>query len=252
MASPHFNPISSPYPQNDTNMGYASLQPSPYQRSQSELYSGSAYGGHAAEPLKPLKIASPEKDRRKHRRYENLKKALHVGKIVTKVLTAMFATVTFASSAYITINFQTTNNNFVNGRTAWPANPKPWPTFMFLAVSGVTLVLSFVTLFSYCRCYHRARRSWKLTVAKYAIHIGVWIIASAIYRIEKGLNGNNNDLWGWSCSDKADAIQDEFNGIANFNVLCNIQASTPRLRFLRYYADCLIRRTLGACRLQRL
>ena len=32
-----------------------------------------------------------------------------------------------------------------------------------------------------------------------------------------------SDLWGWSCSDKADAIQEQFSSVVDFGKLCDTQ-----------------------------
>ncbi len=68
--------------------------------------------------------------------------------------------------------------------------------------------------------------SWKVTVARYVIHIVGWIIVSVIYRYEKSLHGNENDLWGWTCSTKADDIQAAFHGVVSFDALCRVQVTT--------------------------
>ena len=95
---------------------------------------------------------------------------------------------------------------------------------MLLGGAGLTLLLSAITLFSYCFCFDKARGSWKLTLVKYAIHILVWIIISTLYRYEKSLHEVNNDLWGWSCSQEAAVIQAEFNGVVDFQSLCSVQS----------------------------
>lgn len=42
-----------------------------------------------------------------------------------------------------------------------------------------------------------------------------------------------SDLWGWTCSDKADSIQAEFAALVNFSRFCDIQVS-PVLRCLSH------------------
>ena len=178
---------------------------------------------HDAVP-QPLKIQTPN-SRLRQRKYQTLKRYLRVGKIITKVITVLFSTIMFAIMVFITIKYQNTKGDFRGGRTAWPKNPKLWPTFMLLAGAGLTLLLSFITILSYCCAFTKARRSWKLTVVKYVIHIGAWLVISTLYRYEKSLHDVNNDLWGWSCSTEATALQSEFNGVVNFSSLCNVQVS---------------------------
>lgn len=176
----------------------------------------------------PLKIQTPN-TRLRQRKYQTLKRYLRIGKIITKALTLLFSTVMFAIMLFMAIKYQSTKDVLRGGRTAWPKEPKLWPTFMLLVGAGFTLLLSFITLLSYCCAFDRARRSWKLTVVKYAIHIGAWLVISALYRYEKGTHGVDNDLWGWSCSTAATALQSEFNGVVDFPSLCSVQVRKPTL-----------------------
>ena len=179
------------------------------------------HSSHVAVP-QPLKIQTPN-SRIRQRKYQKLKRYLRIGKTITKVITILFSTVIFAIMVYTTIIFETTKTDIRGGRTAWPEKPKTWPTFMLLGCAGITLLLSFITLLSYCCAFDKARRSWKLTVLKYVIHIGSWIVVSALYRYEKSANGVPNDIWGWSCSAKAAALQSQFKGVVTFSTLCSVE-----------------------------
>ena len=179
------------------------------------------HSSQAAVP-QPLKIQIPT-SRLRQRKYQSLKRYLRIGKIVSKVITVLFSTIMFAIMLFMVIKYQTTKGELRGGRTAWPKQPKLWPTFMLLVGAGFTLLLSCITLLSYCCAFNKARRSWKITVVKYVIHIGAWLIISTLYRYEKSTHGVNNDLWGWSCSTKAAALQSEFNGVVNFSSLCSVQ-----------------------------
>ena len=170
----------------------------------------------------PLKIQTPN-SRLRQRRYQKLKRYLRIGKRVAHVITILFSTVIFAIMVYTVTTFETTKDNFRDGRTAWPEKPKLWPMFMLLGCAGITLLLSIITLVSYCCAFNKAKRSWKLTVVKYVIHIGVWVVVSALYRYERNTNGVPNDIWGWSCSAKAAALQSQFNGVVKFSTLCSVQ-----------------------------
>ena len=65
----------------------------------------------------------------------------------------------------------------------------------------------------------KKKAAW--VVGRYILHIGVWVIVSNIYKAEKGLD----DLWGWSCSEKAQAVQKFSGGEIDFGVLCQVQVS---------------------------
>ena len=60
-------------------------------------------------------------------------------------------------------------------------------------------------------------------VIEMGAHIAVWIATAVAYRLGK----TGNDLWGWTCSDKADQIQDQFQAVIDFNNFCNVQVCSP-------------------------
>ena len=57
----------------------------------------------------------------------------------------------------------------------------------------------------------------------------VWSVAAAMYRNEKDKDGKNSDLWGWTCSAGAKAIQKEFVGEIDFDRFCDVQVSVERI-----------------------
>ena len=175
----------------------------------------------AAVP-QPLKIQTPN-NRLRQRKYQTLKRYLRIGQQATNGITILFSTVIFAIMVYTVITFEKTKDEFRGGRTAWPKQPKTWPMFMLLVCAGITLLLSIITLFSYCCAFSKAQRSWKLTVVKYVIHIGTWVVVSVLYRYERSTHGIPDDIWGWSCSAKAATLQTQFNGVVTFSTLCSVQ-----------------------------
>ncbi len=182
----------------------------------------------------PLKVQTPN-GRLRQRKYQRLKRYLRIGRILTKIITILFSAVMFAIMMFMVIKYQSTKDETRGGRTAWPKDPRLWPTFMLLVGAGLTLLLSFITLLSYCCAFDKARRSWKLTIVRYVIHIGAWVVISTLYRYEKSTHGVDNDLWGWSCSTKAAELQSEFNGVVNFSSLCSVQVR-HRHRFVEKHS----------------
>ncbi len=53
-------------------------------------------------------------------------------------------------------------------------------------------------------------------------HVLVWAVVMVLYRVFK----TEKDLWGWSCSQKAEGIQGLYEGVVSFNSLCTLQASS--------------------------
>lgn len=168
-------------------------------------------------------------DRLKQRKYQKLKRYLRIGKTIVQAISTLLSAIMFGAMVFMSVKFYNTKDEPRGGRTAWPKHPKLWPTFMLLIGAGLTLITSIITLISYCWFLKKAKRSWKLTVLKYVIHIGAWAIITILYRYEKNTNGSNNDLWGWTCSEEADAIQAEFNDVVGFSSLCNLQVSRKHI-----------------------
>ena len=160
-------------------------------------------------------------------KFEKLKRRIRMLQIAARGVSTLFSIVMFAIMIYANVKHYTTKGTIRNGRDPWPLHgTKVWPALMLLAASGFTLVVSLGILFSYCCCFKKAWASWKLTVAQYAVHIMGWLVVAILYRYEKSLHGDNDDLWGWSCSTKANDIQAAFNGVVNFKSLCRVQVSS--------------------------
>ena len=175
------------------------------------------------ESLQHSSETSPTPDRLKHRKREKLKRYVRVIKFLTEIASSLFSLGMFALMVYVIVEFALTKDTIREGRGPWAKNSKVWPTILLLIASAFTLITSVGILLAYCCCFKRAQGSWKITLAKYAVHIVAWIIISFVYRYERGLHGKNNDLWGWACAEKDSPIQEQFNGVINFKSLCTGQ-----------------------------
>ena len=144
-------------------------------------------------------------------------------RILSQAFSTAFNGIMFASMVYMVIIFYRTKDKSFDGQPAWHPNPKTWPTIMLLVGSGLTLAIAVGTLMAYCLCADRARQSWKIVLARYAIHIGVWLIITFLYRYEKGLHNVNDDLWGWSCGNVAKKLQEDLHADIDFSRLCGTQ-----------------------------
>lgn len=132
---------------------------------------------------------------------------------------------------YVLIKFYSTRNEPGGGRSSpWSADTKLWPTWLLLSASGVTLIATIFSLFALC-CVKKhgagvRRRGRRVIVLEYAIHVIAWLLVAFLYRWGK----TGDDLWGWSCGDKAKAVQEAFKTELNFQALCDIQVSFTRRR----------------------
>ncbi|MCJ1375433.1 hypothetical protein MMC20_006668 [Loxospora ochrophaea] len=227
MSSPsytQYNPVQSPDPVADS--GAYSMHP------MSPDYTGkTAYADYQGLPPQgPQPLQSPANfDRNKQGTFQKPKRYARILSLISQVTSTLFSLVVFGLMVFIYSKYLTTRGVIVDARNAWPKDPKLWPTIMLLAGSGITLILSLVYTFAFCSCFQRARSSWKLTILRYVIHIVAWLVMTFLYRYEKSLHNVNDDLWGWSCTDEANAIQQEFRTTVNFTFLCNTQSYSWQL-----------------------
>ncbi|KAL8779028.1 MAG: hypothetical protein Q9213_007143 [Squamulea squamosa] len=183
-------------------------------------------GVASAHPNTIRDISEPS-TRLPRNKYGRLKRWFHILKTFSQIATTLFTGTMFGIMIYVNVKHYTTRNHFIEGRTPWPKHgTKVWPSIMLLAAAGVSLCTSTVILFNYCCNFRRLKQSWKSTMSLYGVHIASWIAISVVYRVEKGLHGNNDDLWGWSCSIQANNIQKLFDGVVNFRSLCGAQSGS--------------------------
>ncbi|OAL46135.1 hypothetical protein IQ07DRAFT_518330 [Pyrenochaeta sp. DS3sAY3a] len=186
---------------------------------------------HAAslDDLDPLKTASKDDSQ--------LKARIRRLRVISRVLAFCISVAVLVPITMTLVKFLSTQNTYrpvtnargetVN-RTAWARNTKAWPTWMYFAVAAVSVLLNFVTVFSYKFGVDKANTaSYVTTTFSWVIMIGnlvVWSVAASLYRSEKDKDGRSNDLWGWTCSAGARAIQKEFAGEVDFDKFCNVQS----------------------------
>ena len=224
--SPRFHSSAESFTMRPVHQGYSSL---PVQQPMQDSPNPDAYAS-AHEPLHPSKH-SPPLGRLQHRKLERLKRYGRVLKFLSEGVSSLFSLAMFALMVYTIVEYATTKDTIREGRSPWPKDAKVWPTIMLLIAAAFTLITSAVILFAYCCCFKRAQGSWKITLAKHAVHAVAWIVIAVVYRDERGLHGKNDDLWGWACAEKASPIQDQFNGVINFKSLCTSQVKSREQRW---------------------
>ena len=138
-----------------------------------------------------------------------------INAVITGIM--LFVTITY----YKTQDDTTGGDKGGGGERLWPEDTKVWPAWLLLIASLITLGISAATLAIYIKAKkgERGGGSWKLTVAKYVVHIAVWAFVSGIYKVEQGAE----DIWGWSCSQKAQEADLVSGGEVGFGRLCGLQ-----------------------------
>jgi hypothetical protein len=122
-------------------------------------------------------------------------------------------------------------------RTAWAQDSKTWPTYTYFAVALLSSTLHCATLLSHyfgttahgnTASYITSAYTW----IELAGNLVVWGVAAGMYRAEKDRGGKSNDLWGWTCSAAARAVQKEFAQDVDFNAYCEMQS-------VSFYVGCV-------------
>ncbi|MCJ1414771.1 hypothetical protein MMC32_001099 [Xylographa parallela] len=179
------------------------------------LFSPSAYQ-QIAEP--------PDVERIRQKDYR-LKRQIRIWKLVTRVFTFLLAIYPLYSQATTLHKFLSTRDIIIGGRNAWAKDTTIWPTILLLSTSSATVLVSLLILASYLLSVKHANKTEKTVgtagfVIEMGAHVAVWVATAVAYR----LGQTGNDLWGWTCSDKADQIQDQFQAVIDFNNFCNVQS----------------------------
>jgi putative Mn2+ efflux pump MntP len=103
---------------------------------------------------------------------------------------------------------------------------------MYFSIALSSFIFNLSALIGYFRSVKTANLA--STIATWfsfiilAANIIVWAVAAAIYKYEKGVTddqGKHDDLWGWTCSGPAKAIQETFHEVP-FDKYCNIQSAS--------------------------
>jgi hypothetical protein len=169
-----------------------------------------------------------------------LEKSISQLRLVSRIVSTILAFAIFIPLAMTVRKFLSTKDifrlapdpkdpNTLVRRTAWAKDSKAWPTYMYFAIATVSLVLHISVLVAYRLSTKALNVASKMsTLVSSLILLGnltIWVVTVAIYRHEKDLNGKSNDLWGWTCSGPAKALQKTFEKEVQFDTYCNIQVS---------------------------
>lgn len=112
-----------------------------------------------------------------------------------------------------------------NNLPAWAEGTNPWAQWLLLAVSCVSLICCLMVFYAYFKGGHKKAQKYAfyysiLSVCFFGFNLIMWVVAAAVYQNSKS-NGNNKDLWGWSCSQN---VREElFHSTINYALMCRLQ-----------------------------
>lgn len=166
----------------------------------------------------------------------HLKRSIRILKLVSRLLATILSATTLAPLLQTLIKFLRTKDIYftVEGqtRTAWAHDTIAWYTYMYAAVSAVSLLLNLVVLGAYLRGGFRGgnkaavyESGWTWFI--FGVNVVVWAVSAGIYRYGKEpVDGKFRNLWGWTCSTSAQEFQDVLTSV-DFEKYCGVQVSPP-------------------------
>ncbi|KAH8686073.1 hypothetical protein BGZ60DRAFT_396834 [Tricladium varicosporioides] len=155
------------------------------------------------------------------------KKRIRIFRLITRILSLITNAIVVGTLSFTLAKYYLTKNKVIEGNVhPWITPTILWPSLMLLGMAAATFLLNAITLCCYCRGVNSANKAATVTtVASFiflAIHVTAWIVVAGLYRWGR----TGNDLWGYSCSDKADAIQEQVKDFIDFGKLCTMQEGT--------------------------
>jgi hypothetical protein len=164
------------------------------------------------------------------------KRNIRVLRFIIRMTTLGLATYGVVSQAMVLERFLNTRGIIRNNRNPWANGTVIWPTIVLLSTSSLTVLISLITLGSYCCSVKHANKistnaGLPMSIAENVAHVVIWISTAVSYRAGK----TGKDLWGWTCDPKANAIQKVFPEV-NFDFLCGVQVRV-RIQYTRYLAN---------------
>lgn len=164
-----------------------------------------------------------------------LKRRIRLLKFFLRLFTLILALYMIATMSLTFHKFFTTRNelrtvpgkgNTLITRGPWAKETKLWPTTVLLVTSSISFLVSAVVMAAYIRGIEAANAAHEygsyLGVGVFAAHVSMWIAVAAAYRAGKG----GEDLWGWTCDERAMDIQEQFAEVINFKRYCDVQTSS--------------------------
>lgn len=165
-----------------------------------------------------------------------LKRRIRILKFLLRIATLVLALYMIATMSLTFHKFFSTRNYVIDvadpktgtfvTRGPWAKNTKTWPTTVLLVTSVISFIISAVVVAAYVRSVRASNAAYEygsyLSVGIFATHVGMWIAVAAAYRAGK----DSNDLWGWTCDERAMRIQQPFENVINFKRYCDIQSSS--------------------------
>jgi len=156
------------------------------------------------------------------------KKRIRILRFISRTLSLILNAILIGILSYTLAKYFLTRNHVIPGNVhPWVTPATLWPTFMLVGIAVITFFMNLITLISYCCGVGAANKTSSVaSVIGYillGVHVVVWAVVMGLFRMAR----TGSDLWGYSCSDQADAVQAELLNLkmnfVDFGKLCTMQ-----------------------------
>lgn len=192
-----------------------------------DKYGGAKYSTSPIPPNEPMSavsrqsFASLAEFEKKDLAY---KKRIRILRFISRLLSLILNAVMMGVLSYALAKYYLTKDKIIQGNVhPWITPTTLWPTFMLLAISVVTFFMNFITICAYICGISTANKTYSCTsyvvYAMTGLHVVAWGFAIGAFRMGR----TESSLWGFSCSDKADALQPLVHSFLDYGKLCTAQ-----------------------------
>jgi len=145
-------------------------------------------------------------------------------RLVSRIASLILGAFMVGSLSYSLATYFLTKDKIIAGNLhPWATPTKLWPTYMLLATSVISFLLSIITIGTYMCGVGAANKTDSITskvgYVMLAARLVAWAVATGLFKMAS----TGNDLWGFSCGSIADAISNEVQSFMNFQMLCTLQ-----------------------------
>ncbi|KAM0450338.1 hypothetical protein ACHAPV_004007 [Trichoderma viride] len=108
---------------------------------------------------------------------------------------------------------------------SWANGTDPWAQKLVLSMACLSLAISVAVFIGYCRGGHRRAEKvgtyyTMFAIGWFIVSLILWVLAAAVFSNSKN-NGNNKDMWGWSCVQNTRSVV--FSDKVKYSLVCRLQ-----------------------------
>jgi hypothetical protein len=135
------------------------------------------------------------------------------------------------SLSYALLKYFLARDHIISGNVHLWAKPTIlWPTIMLLSISTITFLADSITFCTYTCGEGAANKAtsvfgWAGYIMQGA-HVVAWAVATRLFQVAS----TDHSLWGCSCSNEVNTIQEQVQSFMSLGQLCTLQVSSHYLQ----------------------